>query len=136
MALERINPPTLAPPVMGLYTQVTVASPVRLVFVAGQVAIDANGQLVGRDDYPAQARQAFANVKLAVEAAGATGRDITSYCVHVVRYHVDVLMPVFNAGREVFGDEWPLCSSMLLGVDALALPEWLIEIDATAVISA
>ncbi|MFG2779380.1 RidA family protein [Streptomyces prunicolor] len=132
--MERINPPTLASPVMDLYSQVTVVRPGRIVNVAGQVAIDVNGDLVGKDDYKEQARQAFLNVKLAVEAAGGTGHDITTYCVHVVRYEVEHLLPIFEAGKEVFGDEWPLCASMLIGVTALALPEWLIEINATAVL--
>ncbi|MCX5239864.1 RidA family protein [Streptomyces prunicolor] len=132
--MERINPPTLAPPVRNLYTQVLVSPPGRTVNIAGQVAIDKNGELVGPDDYREQARQAFLNVKLAIEAVGGTGHDITSYGVHVVRYNLEVLAPIYEAGKEVFGDEWPMCPSMLLGVEALGLPEWLIEINATAVL--
>ena len=69
MTLELINPEGLSSPLS--YTHVVAAKGSRLVFVAGQVADDANGNLVGDDDLAAQAHQAFANVGRALAAVGA-----------------------------------------------------------------
>ena len=68
MTLELINPMSLSKPVS--YTQVITARGSRLVFVAGQVADDTDGNLVGAGDLATQARQAFANVGNALAAAG------------------------------------------------------------------
>lgn len=128
--INRINPPMMAPPVMGLYAQVTVAPAGRMAFIAGQVALDANGQFVGVDDHAAQARQCFANIRDAVAAVGGTPSDIVKMTINVVDHRSELIGPIFAAGRDIFGDEWPVTASMLLGVAALGLPEWLIEIDA------
>jgi enamine deaminase RidA (YjgF/YER057c/UK114 family) len=69
MTLELINPEGLSSPLS--YTHVVAATGSRLVFVAGQVADDADGNLVGDDDLAAQALQAFANVGRALAAVGA-----------------------------------------------------------------
>ncbi|MFC0304720.1 RidA family protein [Sphingomonas sp. C8-2] len=128
--VRRIDPPTLAPPVMDLYAQIVVASAGRLAFVAGQVALDPEGRLVDAGDHRAQARQCFANIRAAVAAVGATPADIVRMTINVVDYRAELIGPIFESGREIFGDEWPITASMLLGVAALGLPEWLIEIDA------
>uniref|UniRef100_UPI001ED9869B RidA family protein n=1 Tax=Sphingobium sp. DC-2 TaxID=1303256 RepID=UPI001ED9869B len=128
--VSRLNPPTLAPPVMGLYAQVMVAPTGRLAFVAGQVALDAEGRFVGTGDHRAQALQCFANIRAAVAAVGAAPGDIVKMTINVVDHHADLIGPIFDAGREVFGADWPITASTLLGVAALGLPEWLIEIDA------
>ncbi|GAA2276837.1 hypothetical protein GCM10010149_20090 [Nonomuraea roseoviolacea subsp. roseoviolacea] len=67
--LERVDPPALCPPVRGLYAHVVIAPAGRTAYIAGQVALDASGELVGPGDHAAQARQAFLNVKLALEAS-------------------------------------------------------------------
>ncbi len=128
--VRRIDPPTLAPPVMDLYAQIVVASAGRLAFVAGQVALDPEGRLVGAGDHRAQARQCFANIRAAVAAVGATPADIVRMTINVVDHRAELIGPIFESGREILGDEWPITASMLLGVAALGLPEWLIEIDA------
>ena len=74
MAVEVMNPSGLSKPDM--YRQVAIATGSRLVFIAGQVARDADGQPVGVGDLAAQTEQAFRNVAIAVEAAGGTFADI------------------------------------------------------------
>jgi enamine deaminase RidA (YjgF/YER057c/UK114 family) len=74
MTLDVINPEDLAKPAS--YTHVITARGSRLVFVAGQVADDARGELVGGNDLAAQARQAFANFGRALDAAGATPEQV------------------------------------------------------------
>ncbi|WP_028935378.1 RidA family protein [Pseudonocardia spinosispora] len=134
MAVERINPATLAPPIMDLYSQVVLARGTRHVRIAGQVAIDVDGNLVGEGDYAAQARQAWLNIRCAVEAVGGTGHDITRYSINVVDHRPELVEDIYRAGAEVFGDEFPKAASTLLGVQALALPGWLIEIEAEAIL--
>jgi enamine deaminase RidA (YjgF/YER057c/UK114 family) len=134
MAIERLNPDTLAPPVMDLYAQVLVARGTRRVHIAGQVALDAEGKLVGDGDYSAQARQTWLNIKNAVLAAGGTGHDITRYSINVVDHKPELVDVIYTAGIEVFGDAFPKAASTLIGVATLALPGWLIEIEAEAIL--
>ncbi|PRY39606.1 RidA family protein [Umezawaea tangerina] len=134
MAVHRIDPPALATPVRNLYSQVTVSAPGdRLVAIAGQVALDTDGALVGAGDVAAQAEQAFRNLRAALEAAGGTPADLLKYTIHVVGSTPDLIEPVFDALRRAFG-EVPLAASTWVGVAALALPEWLVEVDGLAAI--
>lgn len=134
MLVKRLNPESLAPPVMGLYAQIVVSSAPKLAFIAGQVGMDRNGAMVG-EDHATQARQAFRNISLAVQAVGAVPGNIVKMTVYVVRHTPDLIEPIFNAGREVFGAEWPLTACVLAGVQALGVPEWLIEIDAIVAVA-
>ena len=130
MAKERLYPKGMWRP-SGSYSQVVITEPGRMVFVAGQVAMDEEGKTIGIGDVRAQAKQALKNVITGVEAAGGTKSDIVSMSVFTTdaRYHPDV-----NAvRREVFGSDFP--ASTIVQVVALARPELLIEINATAVIS-
>lgn len=127
---QKLNPDSLAPPVMGLYAQIAIAPTGRLAFIAGQVALDADGNLVGGDSHQAQARQCFANIAAALVALKVGPDRIVKMTINVAGHHPGLIAPIFGAGRDVFGDEWPVTASMLLGVQALGLPEWLVEVDA------
>lgn len=131
MRVEKINPPALAQPVLNLYSQIVVANAGRLAFIAGQVALSQAGSLVG-NDHAAQARQAFLNVRLALEAVGAKPANVVKMTLYVVDHTPLLIEPIFAAGREAFGGDWPLTASVLVGVQRLGLPEWLIEIHAVA----
>ena len=132
MPLECINPAGLAAP--QTYTHVVVATGSRLVFVAGQVAEDAEGNLVGPGDLAVQARQAFENLGRALAAGGAQPDQVAKITIYVVGFRPEYI-PVIEAGRvAVFGDHKP--TDTLLGVATLAAPEWLIEVDAIAVSAA
>jgi len=125
------NPPGMPPPVSDVYAQISIAPAGRLAFIAGQVAVDQAGDLVGPGDYGLQAEQCFRNIKAALEALNAEASQVVRMTIHVVNHRAELRPLIFPAGRAVFGDEWPVCASMLLGVQALGRPEWLIEIDAT-----
>lgn len=127
---EKLNPASLAPPVMGLYAQIAIAPAGRLAFIAGQVALDGDGNLVGAGSHEEQARQCFANIAAALAALDAHPSQIVKMTINVVGHRPALIAPVFGAGRAVFGDDWPVTASMLLGVQALGLPEWLVEVDA------
>jgi enamine deaminase RidA (YjgF/YER057c/UK114 family) len=130
MGLERLNPAEL--PVPRGYSQVVVARGSRTVYVAGQVAADADGKVVAPGDVVGQARQAFVNLRTALEAAGATIADVARVTWYVVGYRAELLPELAAARREVFGDHAP--ASTLIGVESLATPEYLVEAEAVAVI--
>jgi enamine deaminase RidA (YjgF/YER057c/UK114 family) len=130
MNLELINPEELPTPES--YTHVVAATGRRLVFVAGQVADDAYGNLVGPGDLAAQARQAFANVGRSLAAAGAGPEQVARITIYVVHHRPEYLPDISAARIAVFGDHKP--ADTLLGVETLAQPGYLIEVDAIAVV--
>ena len=130
MTLELIDPEDLPTPAS--YTQVVVAAGSRLVFVAGQVADDTQGNLVSPGDLAAQARQAFANVGRALAAAGAGPGQVTKITIYVVHHRPEYLPAISEARVAVFGDHKP--ADTLVGVETLAEPGYLIEVDAIAVL--
>ena len=130
MTLELIDPEDLPTPAS--YTQVVVAAGSRLVFVAGQVADDTQGNLVSPDDLAAQARLAFANVGRALTAAGAGPGQVTKITIYVVHHRPEYLPAISEARVAVFGDHKP--ADTLVGVETLAEPGYLIEVDAIAVL--
>jgi enamine deaminase RidA (YjgF/YER057c/UK114 family) len=130
MTLELINPEELPTPAS--YTHVIAATGSRLVFVAGQVADDAEGNLVGPDDLAAQARQAFANVSRCLAAAGARPDQLTKITIYVVHHRPEYLPDISQARIAAFGDHKP--ADTLVGVETLAEPGYLIEVDAIAVV--
>jgi enamine deaminase RidA (YjgF/YER057c/UK114 family) len=132
LTLELINPEDLPTP--PTYTHVVVATGNRLVFVAGQEPEDEQGNLVGAGDLAVQARQVFANVGRALAAAGATPARVTKITIFVVGYRREYL-PAIEEGRvALFGEHKP--ADTLVGVEALSRPEYLIEVEAIAVIDA
>jgi enamine deaminase RidA (YjgF/YER057c/UK114 family) len=130
MTLELINPEELPTPAS--YTHVIAATGSRLVFVAGQVADDAQGNLVGHSDLAAQARQAFANVGRCLAAAGARPDRVTKITIYVVHHRPEYLPDISQARIAAFGDHKP--ADTLVGVETLAEPGYLIEVDAIAVV--
>lgn len=134
MSVDRVNPADLAPPIMDLYSHVAIGTGSRIIAIAGQVAIDANGELVGGQDHARQAEQAFLNLRTALAAVGADPADLLTYTVHVVDHRLDLVDPIYSAARRAFGGELPRTASTYLGVARLGLPEWLIEISGIAIL--
>lgn len=130
MTLELINPEELSTPAS--YTHVVSATGSRLVFVAGQVADDAQGTLVGPGDLATQARQAFANVGRALAAAGARPEQVTKITIYVVHHRPEYLPVISEARVAAFGEHKP--ADTLVGTATLAEPGYLIEVDAIAVV--
>jgi enamine deaminase RidA (YjgF/YER057c/UK114 family) len=129
MTLERIDPSDLPTP--QTYSHVVAATGNMLVSVAGQVADDARGELVGAGDLAAQSRQAFANLGKALVAAGARPEQVVKITIFVARYRPDDL-PAIEEGRvALFGDHVP--TDTLVGAAALSDPRYLIEVDAIEV---
>jgi enamine deaminase RidA (YjgF/YER057c/UK114 family) len=127
--IERINAPALSQPPG--YSHVVVASGSRLVTTAGAVPLDAEGNLVGAGDLLLQARQTLENLASALEAVGATGRDVIKMTVYVVAGERTDLGVVWGAVQE---SDIAGAASTLLGVSMLAVEGQLVEIEAIAVL--
>ena len=133
MPKEYVNPQTLFPSLPHGFSQVVVASGRKMAFISGQTAWDSGKNIVGGDSLLEQARQALRNVEAAIKAAGGTLEDVVSLRIYIVNYRAGSAGAVGSALREFFCHE-NLPASTWIGVSALAVPEFLIEIEATAVL--
>ena len=131
---EHINPPSLFPSLQYGFSQIVTAQGGKTVYISGQTAWDANKQIVGGMDLCGQTRQALRNVRTAVEAVGGTMADVVSLRIYVVNYKPEDAGAVGEALREFFPAEAPPASTWL-GVTSLAVRDFLIEIEAIAVVS-
>jgi len=132
MTLEKINPGSLPRP--HGFAQVVIAAGSRVVFTAGQVGINADYTLAGKD-YCSQARKAAENVYAAVGAAGGSPADIARLMIYVVDATEANLEEVYRGLGEAAQAAGAGTTTMtLIGVTALSDPGWLLELDATAVI--
>ena len=129
--MKRQNPETLFKP--QAYTQVVEAAGRRTIFVSGQVSQDAQGKVVAPGDFRGQARQVFANLRAALEAAGASPADVTKMTTFIVDYKPEQRAVIAEARAEFLGGAQPPAST-LIGITALADPAYLLEIEAIAVI--
>jgi len=134
MTVELLNPDGLPKP--DAYRQVAVATGSKLVFLAGQVARDADGAPVGAGDLAAQVEQAFRNVHVAVTAAGATFADIAKLTVYVVDWTPDKMAALGEGAARAAAalSIDPVRPITLIGVAALAEPDLLVEVEAIAVL--
>jgi enamine deaminase RidA (YjgF/YER057c/UK114 family) len=130
MAIEIIQPEGLDNP--ATYSHLIVATGSRMAFIAGQMSDDPDGNLVGSGDLEAQAQQVFDNLGRALAAAGARPDQVTKITIYVVGHRREYLPLIERARRTLFGDHKP--TDVLLGVETLAAPGYLIEVDAIAVL--
>ena len=127
------NPETMAKPTAG-YSHVAEVIDGRLVYIAGQVATDRAGTLVGKDDFRAQVQQVFENLKAAVEASGGGFHDVVKlnyYCAESVD---PALVPLVREIRDKYVNTANPPVSTFVVVKRLVRPECLIEVDAVAVV--
>ena len=134
MAVTLMNPEGLPKP--DVYRQLSVATGSKLVFLAGQVARDADGNPVGADDFAAQVEQSLLNVATAVTAAGGTFDDVAKLTVYVVDWNAEKY-PLLGEGVARAAAKLginPVKPITLIGVVSLGEPDLMVEIEATAVI--
>jgi enamine deaminase RidA (YjgF/YER057c/UK114 family) len=130
--IEHVNPPSLAKP--SGFSHAVISSGGRLVFLAGQTAIDASGAIVG-ETVTAQFEQALGNLFIALEAAGGTPDQLTSLTVYATdladyRAHSRELGAVW---RRLAGSEYPAMAAV--GVSRLWDTAALVEVQGFAMIS-
>jgi enamine deaminase RidA (YjgF/YER057c/UK114 family) len=129
--VQFLNPAGLSKP-MG-YTQVVVAPPAKLVFVAGQVPLNASGEVVGKGDLRAQVTQVMENLKTALAAAGATMKDVVKANYYVVNLKPEQVPIIREVRSKYFSTEHPPAGT-LVGVTALVQEGYMIEIEAVAAV--
>jgi reactive intermediate/imine deaminase len=123
-----INPPTIAKPPG--FTHVVIASGGTTIYIAGQVPLDVQGNLVGAGDFRAQTRQVFENLKSALAAAGATFNDV----VKLNNYFVDMSnLPLFREVRDQYVNTSVPPASTTVEVRRLYRDDVLVEVEAIAV---
>jgi enamine deaminase RidA (YjgF/YER057c/UK114 family) len=133
MPKEFLNPDSLFPSLPHGFSQLVTTRGGKTVFISGQTAWNARKELVGGADLVHQTRQALRNVQAAVEAAGGTLADLVSLRLYIVDYKPEHAAAIGEALREFFpGERRP--ASTWIGVSALAVKDFLIEIEATAVV--
>lgn len=128
-ARKAIDPAGL-PPAHG-YSHVVIAPPGRMVSISGQVAMDAQGRVVGAGDFRAQCVQVFENLKVALRSAGLDFRDV----VRTDMYVTDLSqLAVLREVRSHYLPAEAAATSTLVKVDSLFRPDLMIEVAVEAVL--
>jgi len=131
MPLERINPEGMYKPNKNIYSQVVTSMGATTVHIAGTVPFDEDANVVGIDDMKMQVSKILDNIRISLAAAGALPSDV----VRINVYALNVDDYVTNGAPEViafFGDNKP--TSTTVQVSRLVHPDWVVEIEATAVL--
>ena len=131
MERQFLNPEGLNRP--GTYTPVVTARGGKTVYISGQVSVDERGKPVGGRDLKAQTEQVYRNLGLALKGAGATYQDVVKITTFVVNYQPEHRAVMHEVRSKHFSKENPPAST-LVGVQALAVPDFLVEVEAVAVV--
>ena len=132
MPTQFLNPPGLAP--TNGWTQVVTSTGGKTIYVSGQVSVDERGQVVGKGDLKAQTEQTYANLAVALEAAGASFQDVVKMNLYVVGLKPEAV-PMLREVRARYVHRESPPASTLVGVTALVGADWLIEIEVVAVVT-
>ena len=134
MAIALIDPEGL--PKIEAYRQVSVATGSKHVFIAGQVAWDADGATVGEGDLAAQVERCFLNVATALAGADGSFDDVARLTIYAVDWTPDKMPLLMEGIGRAFArlGITPGAPTTLLGISMLDVPDHLVEIEATAVI--
>jgi enamine deaminase RidA (YjgF/YER057c/UK114 family) len=132
MERKNVNPDTLLTP-RGYSHVVTVEGAQKLAFIAGQVAVDKDGKIVGPGDLTTQIKQVAHNLVAALAAVGAKPSDIVKMNTYIVQYKPSDYAAMREARAILFPSGEPPAST-LIGVHSLAVDGLLVEIEAVAAI--
>lgn len=133
MSKTSLNPDGLFNSKQYGFSQIVVAQGNRTVYFSGQVAWDAEQNIIGEGDLRAQVWQALQNVQTAVSVAGGTMADIVALRIYILHNWMDKTAPISEGLKAFFPEDQPPTATWI-GVQSLARPELLIEIEGTAVI--
>lgn len=129
--IQFLNPKGLSKP-KG-YTQVVVAQTGKLVYVSGQVPLNAKGEVVGKGDFRAQVAQVMDNLNTALAAAGATMKDVVKVNYYVVNLKPEQVSVIREVRSKYFSAEHPPAGT-LVGVTSLVQEGYMLEIEAEAAV--
>jgi enamine deaminase RidA (YjgF/YER057c/UK114 family) len=129
-SITRLNPPELGTPPG--YSQVVEVAASRIIFIAGQTALDSDGNLVGKSDFATQAAQVFRNLAIALEASGCTAANLVKLTVFLT--DMDNLASYRQARNRFFASVTPPAAPAvtLVEVSKLYGADFMIEIEAVA----
>jgi len=130
--IRRLNPPELDTPPG--YSQIVDVRASRIIFIAGQTALDRHGELVGRNDFAAQVDQVFRNLSAALLSVGCTASDLVKLTVFL--RDMSHLSTYREARNRFFATVTPPAAPAITLVEVSKLygPDFLIEIEAVAAI--
>lgn len=131
MTKQFINPPALNP--ANGFSHVVVAPAGKTVYVSGQVSVNEKAEVVGKGDMRAQVEHVFENLKAALAAAGATFDDVVKVTYYVVGLTTEHVPHIREVRAKYLNQKTPPAST-LVGVAALVVPDWLVEIEVVAVL--
>lgn len=131
MQTQFLNPPGLSP-TFG-WTHVVTSTGGKTIYISGQVSVNERGEVVGKGDLKAQTQQTFENIKTALAAVGATFRNVVKTNLYVVGLKPEQVPLLREVRSRYVSAEHPPAST-LVGVSALVGADWLIEIEAVAVV--
>lgn len=134
MTKTTLNPPELFNSLQYGFSQIVISEGKRTIHFSGQVAWDENQQIAGKDDFATQTYHAFKNLETAVTLAGATMSDVVSLRIYIVQEHLAASKPVSDNLKRFFPGDAPPAATWI-GVYRLANPDFLIEVEAVAVIA-
>jgi enamine deaminase RidA (YjgF/YER057c/UK114 family) len=131
-SITRINPPELGTPPG--YSQVVEVNATRIIFIAGQTALDRDGNLIGKNDFAVQAEQVFRNLGFALQASGSTTANLVKLTVFLT--DMDNLASYREARNRFFASVTPPAAPAvtLVEVSKLYGPDFMIEIEAVAAV--
>lgn len=129
-SITRLNPPELGTPPG--YSQIVEVTARRMIFIAGQTALDADGHLIGKNDFAAQAGQVFENLTIALRASGCTAANLVKLTVFLT--DIENLARYREARNRFFNSVTPPAAPAvtLVEVSKLYGPDFMIEIEAIA----
>ena len=133
MSRKPINPTELCNSIAYGFSHAIKSTGRTTIHCSGQVAWDKDYNIIGEGDVVAQARQALSNIKQLLATAGASVADVVRMRTYVVNHTPELLEPIGEALAEFYGDVMPAANTWI-GVQSLALPGFLVEIELTAVI--
>ena len=117
------------------YSHVAEITQGKIIYIAGQVAMDASGNLVGKDDLAAQTRQVFSNLQTALAAAGADFSSVVKFNYYLAAAVDPAEIATVRTVRDGYINTANPPASTFVVVSRLVRPEWLIEIEAVAAVS-
>jgi enamine deaminase RidA (YjgF/YER057c/UK114 family) len=131
-SITRINPPELGTPPG--YSQIVEVAAGRIIFISGQTALDSDGNVVGKNDFAAQAAQVFRNLAIALQASGCTAADLVKLTVFLT--DMDNLAPYREARNRFFASVTPQAAPAVTLIEVAKLygPDFMIEIEAIAAV--
>jgi enamine deaminase RidA (YjgF/YER057c/UK114 family) len=131
---EFINPESLIAPGPAVYSHAAKVNRGTIVYISGQVPSDVSGKIIGEGDFEAQVEQVFANLKIAVEAAGGVMADIVKLNYFLAAEVDQTVVPKMRPIRDRYLNVAKPPASTFVVVSRLMRPGWLIEIEAVAAI--